>query len=239
MAAMALDPHPFDLFIQQPEGDIRLAEAALLFARDLAPEVDFTESLTRLESLAERVGSLHARTPEEQVQALRVVLVEEEGFQGNREDYADPRNSLLHEVLRRRLGIPISLAVVWLDVAEQLGWPLVGVGLPWHFMTALRWPGGEILVDCYGGKVLDRHGCAALLNRLSGHSVQLSDEHFEATPKRLILTRMLNNLVPLYTEAEDWPRAVAVMRRLVALHPGARPFRTQLELVESKLVDLN
>lgn len=234
------DPHAFDLLVADPNGDFRVAQAALLFAADHCPGLKPGTWLHRLDALASRVDRLGGRSADGQIGALRTVLIDECGFRGNRDEYHDPRNSLLNEVLQRRLGIPISLSVVWLDVAERLGWPFHGVGLPGHFVIARGVPGDEIILDPFrGGRRLCRAECAALASSVTGAAVSVMDDCFRPAGKRAILTRMLANLCSIHHARGDWTSVARVLRRLIALDQNSSTLRRHVELVALRLAEQN
>lgn len=232
--------HPFDELVQREDRDIRLTEAALLFAQDHCPGMDPREWLDRLDGLARRVGRLPAKTDEEQVSALRAVLVEEEGLAGNTAEYHDPRNSFINCVIDRRLGIPISLSAIWLDVAGRLGWPFFGVGLPGHYLIRRFDAQGELLVDPFGGgRILSRGGCVRLISHLFGRRVGLDDSAFEPMATKVTLMRMLNNLHSIYTQRESWSEVACVLVRMLALEPDSSMIKDQIAMVGVKLAELN
>ncbi len=232
--------HPFDLLVQKPDGDIRIAEAALLFAADHSPGLDPKSWLERLDGLARRVERIEVVSPADQVAALRTVLVEEEGFSANITDYYDPRNSLLDQVIERRVGIPISLSVIWLDIARQLRWPFVGVGLPGHFVIKRKTPTGDLLIDPFGGgQVLSRAGCERLVSQLLGKPVQLDDSAFEAVAAKATLMRMLNNLRTVLSQQEAWSSTACVLARMLALEPDSELIRREIAMVGVRIAELN
>ncbi len=204
------------------EGSVHLARVALEIARDAYPELEIECYLSRIQELADRVRPRcprGARVRDILGQINWVLYVEEE-LRGNGEDYYDPRNSYLNEVLDRRLGIPISLSVLYQAVAEHLGLTMVGVNLPAHFM--LRVDGGEPtwFVDAFHeGTVLSREACERKLCELLQQPVVLTEAMTSACSIHVIVTRMLRNLKAIYLKAEDVPSALPVQRRLAALNP--------------------
>jgi regulator of sirC expression with transglutaminase-like and TPR domain len=219
---MSCRAHPFDEYIQQSAGGLRVVHAALLFALDRHSDLCIPTYLKRLDDLASRVDALRATTPREQTAALRQVLVEQEGLTGQTADFCDPCSSYINRVLDRRHGLPIALSAIWLDVANRLGWQFHGVGMPGHFLVSWSGPGQErCFVDPFGaGAVLDRAGCAALLARCFGQEMVLEDSHLAPVSERAMLSRMLGNLRSLYCAAQQWRCAERVLQRLLALHPG-------------------
>jgi regulator of sirC expression with transglutaminase-like and TPR domain len=212
--------HPFDELMQLPERDIRLATAALLFARDAYPDIEIPGYLARLDGLAERVERVAGRSPFERIAALRRVICDECGFAGNRDDYYDPRNSYLNEVLDRRRGIPISLSAVWLDVARALSYPLAGVNFPGHFLLRYEDASGPIFIDAFtGGEVLDADGLRERLCEGVGAGRTIPPQFLAAAGTKAVLMRMLNNLLGIYLQRCDWFSAEPVLARQTALCP--------------------
>ena len=204
------------------EGPVDLARVALEIAGDAYPGLEIESYLARIPELAERVRPRcprGARSRDILGQINWVLFVEEE-LRGNDEDYYDPRNSYLNEVLDRRLGIPISLSVLYRAVAEPLGLSMAGVNLPAHFM--LRVEDGEQtwFVDLFHeGAVLSREACERQLSELLQQPVDLNDAMTAPCPIATVVTRMLRNLKAIYLKAEDLPSALPVQRRLAALNP--------------------
>lgn len=224
--------------VTRPDARIDLARAALWLAAEEYPDLDPEVYLGRLESLAERVR--HARGGRSggmaALNALRQVLAHEEAYRGNTEDYYDPRNSFLNDVLDRKVGIPISLSVVYLGVAERAGVPLEGVNMPGHFLVRLLDPGGPLLVDPFqGGTVLTAEQCARRLRATMGDDFRLTDEHLAAVGSRQILVRMLTNLRMIYLEAEDYARALAAVDRIALILGDTPRVRRDRGLLCSKL----
>jgi regulator of sirC expression with transglutaminase-like and TPR domain len=150
------------------------------------------------------------------------LLFEEEGFRGNADDYYDPRNSFLNDVLERRLGIPISLSVVFVAVATRAGLAAAGVGLPGHFVAQVEREGRRQLVDPFhGGRLLDRAGCEALVARMRPGARPLDPRWLAPVTTRQVFVRMLANLKTAYTALGDWGRALAASERMLLLVPDA------------------
>jgi regulator of sirC expression with transglutaminase-like and TPR domain len=195
----------------------------LLLAREVAyPELRPSEYLAQLDALAEqaRPQVSAGETIEAQGAALAHFLFETVSFRGNRDDYTDPRNSYLNQVLERRLGLPITLSVIYLHLAEALGVPAFGVGLPGHFIVGVAGVEGTNYVDPFNaGRPLSLADCAALVQGAIGPQASFDPAWLRPTPPRDIVARMINNLRGFYVSVEDWPRAIAVMERLRALQP--------------------
>src|SRR5262249_4003203 len=144
--------------------------------------------------------------------ALNGIMFLEIGFQGNAENYYDPRNSYLNEVLDRRLGIPITLSLVYMEVAKRIGFQLHGVGMPGHFIVKHRAGSGEIFIARFNeGRMRNEGDCANLVAEMSGGKLQIRPEHLVAATKKQILTRMLANLVRIYVDGADHNRALAAV----------------------------
>lgn len=196
----------------------RLDRAAALVAGCGRPEVDPELLLDRLDLLAGRVGAMAVTTATGVCSALFGDL----GFTGNRTDYHDPRNSLLDQVLDRRTGIPLTLALVAVEVGRRLGVPLVGIGMPGHFLLR-DGTDGDAFFDAFdGGRPLDRDACRVLFARLHGATVPFQVDFLDPTPSGAVVERMLNNLRAAHLRTGDRQGLIAVLRLQSAL-PGASP----------------
>ena len=195
----------FTALLALPEGDVPLDEAAFLIAAHAHPELNLDDWLVRLDEIAARCVT--ARTPAQLAEALFVV----QGFAGNVDDYSDPRNSLLDDVIDRRLGIPITLSILMVEVGRRIGVPLHGVGMPGHFLVGTG-DGSGLFVDPFsGGRVLDAAGCREIFATLQGPDAPFSDAYLAPTGARAVLLRVLNNLQRSYAERSS-PDAVWVAR---------------------------
>lgn len=204
----------------RPDEEIDLAAAALLIAEVEYPGLDIAHYLSVLDGMAEGARRVAQRRGVGLVEAMNGHLFDELGFVGNDADYYDPRNSFLNEVIDRRVGIPITLSVIYLEVARRLGLELVGISFPGHFLVGEPVGGGMRYLDPYhGGIALQRHDLEERLARALGGTTQLSPEHLAPAPKRQILTRMLNNLRGIYHRMGDIDRQLGVLERLAILNP--------------------
>lgn len=208
--------------IQQGE-ELDLAEGALLIAQTEYPDLDIGRYLARLDRMAEEAqAGFGGPDLSAALRRLNVYLFEEQGFRGNTEDYYDPRNSFLNDVLERRTGIPITLSVVYMEVGRRLGLTIKGVGLPGHFVVQYQQDAEPFFIDPFNrGAVLDASDCEALVARATGRAIELQPEHFRPVGKRQILARMLLNLKGIWLGREEWGRALAVIERLLAIEPSA------------------
>lgn len=219
-----LDRTSFEAEVRRAGEGVSPARAGLLLAREVAyPDLQPAHYLARLDELAAQARShLPAQAdPLARALALAGWLFGPAGFRGNAADYADPRNSYLNQVLDRRLGIPISLSVLFLEVAGRLGLPAEGVGMPGHFIVSVAGEDAAVYLDPFhGGQTLTEADCADLVRRSAGHQV-FDRQWLAPTPPRDIVTRMLNNLRQFYISVEDWPLAVKIAERLVVVQPEA------------------
>ena len=216
-----------DLFAAQmelDEADIDLGRAALLFAQVEYPDLDVDAYLHRFDAMAAdlrpRLGS--GKEPGRIVRTLAEYLFDELGFAGNETDYYDARNSYLNDVLDRRLGIPISLAAVYLELGKRLGLPLEGVGFPGHFLVRLADPFMPVLLDPFGrGRLVTEDDCRERLRAMYGERVELTMSMLRAVGTRAILLRMLANLKGVYAQREDYVRVVRTISLMLLVEPAA------------------
>jgi regulator of sirC expression with transglutaminase-like and TPR domain len=210
----------FARIVATPEADLDLALGALTIASDGRPEVEPEPTLAILDSLAERVRvRLDAGDPQDVViDRLNDVLYRETGFRGpTAAEFHDPRNSLLDLVAWRRIGLPISLAIVELEVAWRIGLSLHGIGLPGHFIVGT---GDGVLLDPAGGGArLRPDDCQALMRQAIGDGVLFHSGMLRPATKREILTRMLRNLRSAHLAARDWPAALGTVELLAVVEP--------------------
>lgn len=220
---MAQSPHrSFARALARPEPELDLGRAALLIAQAEYPGLDADHYLRRLDAMAASIGpevALEAE-PMRRVFLLNRFLFVSEGFRGNAEHYYDPRNSFLNDVLDRKLGIPITLSTVYLELAKRLDLPVVGVGFPGHFLVKYVLDEGEILIDPFHrGAILTQADCHRRLRELTDGSVAFRPEHLQSVTKRQILSRMLSNLKHIYLRARSFPKALRVMDLMLVVSP--------------------
>ncbi|MGH8994024.1 MAG: SirB1 family protein [Acidimicrobiia bacterium] len=200
----------FGALVARPEGEIPLDEAAVLIAAHGAPGLDVEEQLARLDRLA-------ATCPAATLDGLCRHLFDDLGFTGNRDDYRDPRNSYLNEVLDRRTGIPISLSVVLLEVGRRLGVPLAGVGMPGHFLVRHLGEPAIFLDPFEGGARLAEADCETIFRALGGTGEWIP-AYLDPVGPRAILSRMLVNLQGIFMPRDL--RSASWVLRLRLLIPG-------------------
>ena len=222
---MGADPSLRELatLVSGPEGRLDLARAALTIARWEYPALEVDAYLERLDGLARGVdGSRRSTDPLGRLHRLREYLFVEQGFAGNRDDYYDPRNSFLNDVLDRRQGIPITLSLVLIEVGKRLGLAVEGIGLPGHFIAGARLDDSQIFLDPFnGGALLTPESCEKLVGRVLGRKVTLTDEHYTPVSGRQLLGRMLANLKAIYWQRQAWDKVVGAIDRLLVLDSKA------------------
>jgi len=213
-------PSPeFDLIVRG-EPRPRLDRVALEIARDAYPDLCIEAYLERMDSLARRIHDrVRSNAPPLKVlQQINWVLFVEEKYKGDRDDYFDPRNSYLNEVMDRKSGIPISLSVLYWSLAERLGVSLSATNLPAHFMLRIDVADRPLFIDPFhDGEVLDLDACRERLSQVIGKAVTLSEPQTAPCSSREVVARMLRNLKAIYLGAEDYPAAHMVQRRLAAV----------------------
>lgn len=229
MAFRFAAPTPTGYFASLVESDAHfpLLEAAVSLAQDEHPALDVQQVLAEVDQL---LAAVRRRIPADapavyKLRLLNQFFFKDQHFGGNRNDYYDPANSYLHRVLQTRRGIPISLAVLWLELAQGLGLSARGVGFPGHFLVKVNLPQGQVLIDPFSGESLSREELGERLepyrqrHGLPGeHDLPLSAFLQVATPREII-ARMLRNLKEIHRAREDWPRLLAVQDRLLLLLP--------------------
>ena len=222
-------PTPLEYFatLVQSDDSFPLLEAAISLGQDEYPDVDVQKALGEVDQMLAR---LRRRIPSDagpmhKLRILNQFFFSSLGFGGNVNNYYDPDNSLVHAVLRTRRGIPISLAVIWLELAQSLGLAARGVGFPGHFLVKVTLPKGQVVINPFDGQSLSRD---ELAERLEPYRQKqgLLDEfevplglYLQTARPRAIIARMLNNLKEIHKAHADWPRQIAVLDRLVILMP--------------------
>ncbi len=225
MTSPALSPRSrFGALVRLPDREVPLAEAALWIAAEEYPQLTPLAYLRRLDLLAERVRDrLNEETaPLLVLQEMNAVLYEQEGFRGNVEAYYDPRNSYLNDVLDRRLGIPITLSIVYLEVGWRLGLPLTGVQFPGHFLVRFEGEAMRVTVDPFQrGRLRFDDDLQPLLDRLYGGMVRMRDDFLREASRKAMLVRLLMNLKSVHVNTRDDVRALAAVDRILMIRPGA------------------
>ena len=224
-------PSPLQYFsaLVQSDEHFPLLEAAVSLAQDEYPELDVQQVLGDVDQLLAR---LKRRLPPDapalqRLRALNQFFFRDLSFGGNVNDYYDPDNSFLNAVLKTRRGIPITLAVLWLELAVGLDLNAGGVAFPGHFMVKVNLPKGQVVIDPFTGQSLSREELSERLEPFRQRSGLLDDFevpiglYLQTAEPRDIIARMLRNLKDIHKLQEDWPRLIAVLDRMLVLHPHA------------------
>ncbi len=201
---------------------VPLARGALLIAKEEYPDLDIEGCIDQLAELAKEAEPIVRAGDDtvERVQLLSHFLFEQKGFEGNKEGYSDPRNSFLNEVLKRRLGIPITLSIVYLEVGRRLGLNLYGVSFPTRFLVKAVDERGELLIDPFSdGIILSLDEIKARLAQIYKQPVEVHPTMLKSAGHRHILVRVLRNLKGIYAQASDWARALGALDRILMLDP--------------------
>lgn len=208
--------------LAQP-GPLPLLEATLLVAAEEHEEMDVLAQVGRVLTIGaearERVALLY--NPFARVEALRSLIFDELGFAGNVDQYDDPRNSYIDDVLDRKLGIPLTLSIILIEVAKSAGLDAVGVGLPGHFIVRIEEQGRQLLLDPFhGGHVITIEDCRDLVVRTTGRASLFRKDSLDTATPRAMLNRLLMNLKRIHLAQGDYNRALGVVERLLVIAPG-------------------
>ena len=226
-------PSPLQYFTSLVQSDehFPLLEAAVSLAQDEYPELDVQQVLGDIDQLLAR---LKRRVPPDapamqRLRALNQFFFQDLNFGGNVNDYYDPDNSFVHVLLKTRRGIPITLAVLWLELALGMGLDARGLSFPGHFMVKVNLPKGQVVIDPFTGQSLSREELAERLHPLHQRDARPDDMtlplglYLQPAAPRDIMGRMLSNLKHIYRQQEDWARLITVLDRLVVLYPRSWP----------------
>ncbi len=222
-------PSALDYFgsLVESDGEFALFEAAVSLGQDEYPDMDVQTVLGEVDQLLARVRRRIAADagPVQKLRILNHFFFNDLGFAGNFNDYYDPDNSFVHILLHTRRGIPIALAVLWMELAQGLGLAVRGVGFPGHFLVKVNLPMGQVVIDPMNGKSLSREELSERLEPFRRRN-GLMDEfetplglYLQTAPSRDIIARMLRNLKEIHKVHSDWTRLLAVQERLIVLLP--------------------
>ena len=224
-----MDRNTFCNFSQLQNDQISLAEGALLIAKDAYPNLDISVYLQKLDQMAAalqvRIGQESDTT--EQINHLNDYLFKEHGFAGNIDDYYNPRNSYLNEVLDRKVGIPITLAIVYIEIGRRIGLPMVGINFPGHFIVKHKGVHLETFIDPFrSGLILSDNDLSEMLSRASDEPVPIQPEFLQEATNKEILARVLRNLKQIYFSQEAYEIAIRTGEKIVSLEPqSAQDYR--------------
>jgi len=210
--------------VQQPDEQINLERAALYIAQEEYLDLDVDEYLNALDMMADDVREqLPIESyPLKILKTINHYLYGNLGFAGNTENYYDPRNSFFNDVIDRRTGIPITLSLVYLAIAQRLDFPMVGIGMPGHFLIRPIQEDMDIFVDAFSqGEILFPQDCQDRLNQMSGQSVEMQPQFLAAVTPRQFLARMLTNLKATYLSRGEMEKVLAAIERILLLFPNA------------------
>ncbi|MBD2106431.1 tetratricopeptide repeat protein [Nodosilinea sp. FACHB-13] len=210
--------------LQRPTAQVSLARAALYIAQEDYPHLVVDDYLAMLDRMAE---TLRQRLPQDRyplkiIGAINDYLFSELNFSGNSVDYYDPRNSFLNDVLERRVGIPITLSLVYLELADRIGFPMAGVSMPGHFLIRPTVNEMDVFVDPFNrGEIMFEQDCRERLKQMFGDPTQLEPQHLVPITPATFLVRILTNLKLIYLQNRDVPKALDAINRILLIAPEA------------------
>ena len=212
----------FERMVQRPEPMLDLAHAALLIAAENDPQVDVGAELQRIEGWAAELKSRldPSWNNLQKLARLRNFVFEELGFAGDGKDYFSPLNSLLHEVIHRRRGIPLTLGIIMMELGWRIGMPFEGVGFPGHFLVRLAGEPGDLLLDPFEhGTSVHEEDCRRMLSEITKGTVEFNPRLIESVDKRQMIVRLLHNLKSSYVRLGEDAEALGAVERLLILEP--------------------
>jgi regulator of sirC expression with transglutaminase-like and TPR domain len=214
--------HNFYQEINQPDEQIDLAKAALCYAQAEYPDLNISKYLSIIDAIALEIKPQlpTERYPLKIIKTINYHLFDCLKFQGNNQDYYNPNNSFLNQVIDRRVGIPISLSVIYLAIAQRLNFPMIGIGMPGHFLIRPNFQNASIFVDPFNqGEILFPEDCQAKLNLIYQQPVELEANLLPPVNNKQILVRMLNNLKFIYLHSRELNKALAIMSGILTIFP--------------------
>jgi regulator of sirC expression with transglutaminase-like and TPR domain len=212
----------FHVLVNRSDDQIDLFQAALLIAADEYPELNIAQYLTQMDAWADNIRHSLPKNaqPETRLQFLNDYLFGNLGFSGNTDDYYDPRNSYLNEVIDRRRGIPITLSVLYLELGRRLGLNLSGVSFPGHFLVKLPYGGGALVLDPFnGGIALNSQDLLARLQSMFEVDVDDLTPFLSSASNKLILVRLLSNLKGIYHHQKKGAKTLEMINKILLLAP--------------------
>lgn len=212
----------FQQEVEQPDEQIDLALSALYIAQEEYVSLDIFEYLNALDTMAVEIKERlpNQKYPLRIIQSINQYLYDDLGFSGNTAEYYDPRNSFLNEVINRRVGIPITLSLVYLEIAKRIDFPMVGIGMPGHFLIRPAIGEMEVFVDAFNrGEVMFADDCQERLMQVYGQPVTMQPEFLAPVSNRQFLARVLSNLKFIYLNGQQLEKALAAVERILLLFP--------------------
>jgi regulator of sirC expression with transglutaminase-like and TPR domain len=238
MQAIKGEVDAFARIVALDDDHIDLGEAALLIAKDEYPNLDVKKYLKRLDLMAQHLKEVigNQTDPKTVIKLINKYLFEELGFEGNRQEHADPKNSFLNDVLDRKKGLPITLSLIYIELARRLKLPIYGVGLPLHFIVKYKTADNiadnkaikdikdikDIYIDPYNfGAILSEADCKSKVSELYVGKVEFKKEFLDVVSKKQILVRMLNNLRAIYYSRAEYRKLEQVVKRILLITPDS------------------
>lgn len=210
----------FRRIVELPDRMIDLTEAALVIALEEYPSLQLDQYLEQIDEWADAIRDrIEGSSDIERIVAeINHFLFEQEGFHGEADDYYDPRNTYLNEVLDRHAGLPIALSILYIEISRRVGIDMSGVSLPGRFLVKVAGPWGELLIDPFDeGRVLTSLECQLILDRVYGGGVRLSEHHLRATARRDVLARVLSHIKAIHLAKGEDERVIADIDRLLMI----------------------
>lgn len=224
--------------VSGPDEDIDLARVGLIVARVQYPALEIEPVLESLNALAARVRArVSPEAPTlDQVEALSSVMIEDFGLRGATRYYYDPRNSFLNEVMERKVGIPVSLSILYMSVGARAGIPLAGAAIPRHFLIRILGVQPARFIDVYGkGRIMDLETCKLAVSRMFRGQVELHPEMFETVSNAAVVTRLLTNLKVIYFNSMRYSAVVPILDRMILVNPMETTLWKERGLVRFRL----
>ncbi len=225
-------------YLSQIEDPVQLSEAALAFSQAIAyPDLDIPHYLNLITSLSRRATqNIPENMPEaDKATALARILFGPGGIRGNSTNYYDARNSFLNEVLDRKLGLPISLCVILIEVGNRMGLSFQGIGLPGHFIATINTGGRRLYIDPFhGGRLLNISDCKALVRQLGNLEMAFNPDWLRPVSHRDIIVRMLNNLRLVYMQEKNWTCTLRALELLQVTEPNKPSHMRDIGLINFK-----
>ncbi len=224
--------------VSGPDDEIDLARVGLIAARVQYPGLEIESILESLDALAAKVRArVSAEAPVlDQVEALTGVLIENFGLKGATKTYYDPRNSFLNDVMERKIGIPVSMSILYMSVGSRAGIALAGTGIPRHFLVRVLGIQPPRFVDVYGkGRIMDLETCQRAVTRMFRGQIELHPEMFETVSNAAVVTRLLTNLKMIYLNSMRYSAVVPILDRMILVNPQETTLWKERGLIRFRL----